>query len=115
MSFWLARGGRVRIVDVEVRVDVITGLPAQLTRAFAARRGFPRDGGAKQPHRAVLLRQFGLELTCLGQLCVDVGPLGGEGGGRLAPQPGAVQSLEQEESLRRRNPPRRWRLLGRWR
>jgi hypothetical protein len=29
-------------------------LSAQLTRAFAARRGFPRHGGTKQPHGAVL-------------------------------------------------------------
>jgi hypothetical protein len=66
--------GRIRIVDVEVGVDAIAGLSAQLTHAFAARRGFPRDRGAKQPHHAVLLRQLGLELTRLGQLRVDVGP-----------------------------------------
>jgi hypothetical protein len=35
--------GRVRIVDIEVGVDAIAGLSAQLTRAFAARGGFPRD------------------------------------------------------------------------
>jgi hypothetical protein len=57
----LARSrGRVRIVDIEVGVDAIAGLPAQLTRAFAAREGFSRDRGAKQPHRAVLFRQLGL-------------------------------------------------------
>jgi hypothetical protein len=33
----------------------------------------------------------------------------------LAPQLGAVQFPEQEEPLCRRHPPRRWRLLGRWR
>jgi hypothetical protein len=49
-------------------------LPSQLTRAFAARGGFSRDRGAKQPHRAVFFRQLGLKLACLGQLCVDVGP-----------------------------------------
>jgi hypothetical protein len=49
-------------------------LSAQLTRAFTAREGFPCDRGAKQPHRAVLFRQLGLELECLGQLRVDVGP-----------------------------------------
>jgi hypothetical protein len=71
----LARSrGRVRIVDVEVGVDAVAGLPAQFTRSFAARGGFSRDRGAKQPHRAVLLRQLGLELTRLGQLHVDVGP-----------------------------------------
>jgi hypothetical protein len=71
----LARSrGRVRIVDVEVSVDVIAGLPAQFTRALAARGGFSRDRGVKQPHRAVLLRHLGLKLARLGQLCVDVGP-----------------------------------------
>jgi hypothetical protein len=60
-------------------------LPAQFTSAFATRGSFPRDGGAKQPHRAVLFRQLGLELARLGQLRVDVGPLGGEEGGALRP------------------------------
>jgi hypothetical protein len=65
----LARSrGRVRIVDIEVGVDAIAGLPAQLTRAFAACGGFSRDGGTEQPHRAVLFRQLGLELARLGQL-----------------------------------------------
>jgi hypothetical protein len=49
-------------------------LSAQLTRAFATCGCFPRDGGAKQPHCAVLFRQLGLELARLGQLLVDVGP-----------------------------------------
>jgi hypothetical protein len=63
----LARSrGRVWIVDVEVGVDAVAGLSAQFTRAFAARGGFPRDGGAKQPHRAVFFCQLGLELTRLG-------------------------------------------------
>jgi hypothetical protein len=51
----------------------------------AARGGFPGDGGPKQPHRAVFLRELGLKLACLGQLRVDVGPLGGEGGWVLGP------------------------------
>jgi hypothetical protein len=63
----LARSrGRVWIVDIEVSVDTITVLPAQLTRVFAARRGFSRDGGSEQPHRPVLFCQFGFELACLG-------------------------------------------------
>jgi hypothetical protein len=71
----LARSwGRLRVVDVEVDIDAIAGLSAQLTRAFAASGGFPRDGGVKQLHRAVLFRQLGLELARLGQLRVDVGP-----------------------------------------
>jgi hypothetical protein len=39
--------GRARVVDVEVGVDALAGLLAQLTRAFAARGGFSGDGGAK--------------------------------------------------------------------
>jgi hypothetical protein len=35
----------------------------------------------------VLLRKFGLEFARLSQLRVDVGPLGGEGGGALGPAP----------------------------
>jgi hypothetical protein len=71
----LARSrGRIRVVDIEVGVDAVTGLLAQFTRAFAARGGFPRHGGAEQPHGAVFFRQLGLELTCLGQLRVDIGP-----------------------------------------
>jgi hypothetical protein len=49
-------------------------LPAQLTRAFAARRCFSRDRGTEQPHHAVFFCQLGLELARLGQLCIDVGP-----------------------------------------
>jgi hypothetical protein len=66
--------GRVWIVDVEVGVDAIAGLPAQLARAFATRGGFSCNRGAKQSHRAVLFCQLGLKLACLGQLCVDAGP-----------------------------------------
>jgi hypothetical protein len=40
--------GRARVVNVEVGVDALAGLLAQLTRAFAARGGFSSDGGAKQ-------------------------------------------------------------------
>jgi hypothetical protein len=66
--------GRIRVVDVEVGVDAIADLSAQLTRAFAARGDFPCDRGAKQLHRAVLFRQLGFELASLSQLCVDVDP-----------------------------------------
>jgi hypothetical protein len=47
---------RIRVVDVEVGVDAFTGLPAQFTRAFAARGGLSRHVGAEQPHGAVLFR-----------------------------------------------------------
>jgi hypothetical protein len=66
--------GRARIVDVEVGVDAIVGLSAQLARAFIALGSFPGDGGSKQPHRAVLLRELGLKLARLSQLRIDVGP-----------------------------------------
>jgi hypothetical protein len=66
--------GCAPIVDVEVGVDAIAGLSAQLARAFAARRGFPGDGGSKQPHRAVFLRELGFKLARLSQLRVDVIP-----------------------------------------
>jgi hypothetical protein len=39
--------GSVRVVDIEVDVDALTGLFAQFTRALAARGNFPDDGGAK--------------------------------------------------------------------
>jgi hypothetical protein len=58
-------GGGVRVVDVEVDVDALEGLLAQLARAFAARKGFSSDGGSKQPHRGVLLRELGFELARL--------------------------------------------------
>jgi hypothetical protein len=84
----LARSrGRVYVVDVEVGVDALGGLLAQLTHAFATHGGFPGDGGSKQPYRAVLLRELGFKLTCLSQLRVDVGPLSGEEGGALGPAP----------------------------
>jgi hypothetical protein len=58
--------GRAWVVDVEVGVDALARLLAQLTRAFAAHGGFSSDGGAKQLHRVVLLRKLGLELARLG-------------------------------------------------
>jgi hypothetical protein len=39
--------GHTQVVDVEVGVDALAGLLAQLTRVFAARGGFSGDGGAK--------------------------------------------------------------------
>jgi hypothetical protein len=68
---------RIWDFDVEIGVDAVTGLYAQLTRAFAARGGFPRHRGAEQPHRPILFLQLGLELAGLGQLRVDISPCGG--------------------------------------
>jgi hypothetical protein len=63
----LARSrGRVRVVDVEVGVDAIARLPAQLAREFTARGSFSSDGGVKQSHHTVFLRELGLEFACLG-------------------------------------------------
>jgi hypothetical protein len=56
----------VRVVDVEVSVDAVAGLYAQLPRALAARRGFSRHRGAEQPYRSILLRQLGFEFAGLG-------------------------------------------------
>jgi hypothetical protein len=57
---------RVWVVGVEVGVDAVAGLYAQLPRAFAARRGLPGHRGAEQPHRSILLRQLGFEFAGLG-------------------------------------------------
>jgi hypothetical protein len=111
----LARSrGRVRVVDVEVGVNAVAGLSAQLARAFAARGGFPRHGGAKQLHSAVFFRQLGLELTCLGQLRVDIGPVGGEGGGALGPAAKREIVPRVGGTSPSPAPAARWRLLGRW-
>jgi hypothetical protein len=56
----------VRVVDIEVGVDAVAGLYAQLPRALAAREGFACHGGAEQPHRPIFLRQLGLEIASLG-------------------------------------------------
>jgi hypothetical protein len=68
---------RIWVVNVEINVNAVAGLYAQLTRAYAARRGFPRHRGAEQPHRPIFFRQLGLELAGLGQLRVDIGPCWG--------------------------------------
>jgi hypothetical protein len=57
---------RVWVVDVEVGVDAVAGLYAQLPRTLAARRGFSRHRGAEQPYRSILLRQLGFEFAGLG-------------------------------------------------
>jgi hypothetical protein len=56
----------VRVIDIEVGIDALAGLPAQLARMFATRRGFSRDGGTQEPHLPVLFRELGLELSRLG-------------------------------------------------
>jgi hypothetical protein len=56
----------VRVIDIEVGLDALTGLPAQLARTFAMHRGFSHDGGMQEPHLLVLFRELGLELTRLG-------------------------------------------------
>jgi hypothetical protein len=108
--------GRVWVIDVEVGIDALAGLLAQLTRAFAARGGFPGDGGSKQPHRTVLLHELGFKLARLSQLRVDVVPPSAvRREERLAPHPGAVQFPGRGEPLRRQLLLRSRRFLGRWR
>jgi hypothetical protein len=65
---------RIQVVDVEIGINAVAGLYAQLTRAFATRGSFSCHGGAEQPHRLVLFRQLGLELMRFGELCVDISP-----------------------------------------
>jgi hypothetical protein len=65
---------RFWVVDVEIGVNAVAGLCAQLPHGLTARRGFPCHRGAEQPHRPILFRQLGLELAGLGQLRVDVDP-----------------------------------------
>jgi hypothetical protein len=72
MSLWLCSQGCVWVVDVKVGIDALTGLLAQLARAFAAHGSLSSDGGAKQSYRAILFRELSLKLTRLSQLCVDV-------------------------------------------
>jgi hypothetical protein len=76
MSFWLARGG---VSGLSTLKSALMRSQACMpsSRARSPRRGFPRHGGAEQPHRPVLFRQLGLELACLGQLRVDIGPCWG--------------------------------------
>jgi hypothetical protein len=62
----------VRVVNIEVGVDALAGVPARLLRAFAMLQGFSCNGGAQEPHLPVLIRELSLELVCLGHLCGDV-------------------------------------------
>jgi hypothetical protein len=77
--------GRVRVVDVEVGVDALAGLPAKLTHAFTAHGGLSSDGGAKQSYPTVLLRELCLELARLSQLLIDICASRRRGGGALSP------------------------------
>ncbi len=91
---FLARSrGCVWIVDVEVDVDAIAGLLAQLTRAFAARGGFSRDGGAGS-NRIVRYSSASLASSsrAWASCALMSAPLGGEGGrSAWPPQPRTVQ------------------------
>jgi hypothetical protein len=65
MSFWLARGGVfVLLMSKSALIRSRACLPD--ARAFAARGRFSSDGGAKQSHRVVLLRNLDLEFARLG-------------------------------------------------
>jgi hypothetical protein len=65
--------GRVWVVDIEVGVNALPGLLAQLAHTFAACGGLSSDGGVEQSHRAVLFCELTLELARLSQLRIDVG------------------------------------------
>jgi hypothetical protein len=115
MSFWLARGG----------VSGLSTLKSVLMRSRAclpsSRARSPRADASPameaRSNRTVRYSSASLaSSSCAWASCALMSPppvVREEG--RLAPQPGAMQSLEREEHLRRRHPLRRWRLLGRWR
>jgi hypothetical protein len=56
-------GRRVRVVDVEVGIDALTGLPARLSHVFAAPRLLPRWWLARAAP-AILICEFSLEVAC---------------------------------------------------
>jgi hypothetical protein len=64
---------------------VVTGLPAQLTRAFAARGGFPRDGGSEQRTERYSSASLASSSRAWASCALMSAPLGGEGGGALGP------------------------------
>jgi hypothetical protein len=74
MSFWLARGGLSGLSTLKSALmrsrACLPNSCSRLPRAEAS----PAIEARRNPHRAVLFRQLGLELARLGQLCVDVGP-----------------------------------------
>jgi hypothetical protein len=78
----LARSlGCVRIVDVEVGVDAISGLPAQLTRAVASPAIEARSNRTVQYSSTSLASSSRAWASC----ALMSAPLGGKGGGALGP------------------------------
>jgi hypothetical protein len=82
----LARSwGRVWIVNIEVGVDAVASLSAQLARAFATRGGFPameaRSNRTVQYSSASLASSSRAWASC----ALMLAPVGGEGGGALGP------------------------------
>jgi hypothetical protein len=75
----------VQVVNVEVSIDTLTGLPARLSCMFAARRGFSHDGGSQEPHLPLLIRELSLELARLGLLSGDVCASRRQGGREIHP------------------------------
>jgi hypothetical protein len=67
-----SRAGASWVIDIEDGVDALSGLLAQLARAFAACGGLSSNGGTKQSHRAVLFCELSLALSPLSQLHIDV-------------------------------------------
>jgi hypothetical protein len=115
MSFWLARGGVSRLSTLKsVLMRSRACLPssrARSPRAEASPSIEARSNCTVWYSSASLASSSRAWASC----ALMSAPSVVRGEGRLAPQPGAIQSPEQEEPLRRRCPPRRRRLLGRWR
>jgi hypothetical protein len=72
----------VWIVDVEVGVDALTGLPSCLSNAFAARRGFPAMVARKSRTCRYFSASFALSSRAWACCAVmSACPTGGVGGG----------------------------------
>jgi hypothetical protein len=81
----------VRVVDVEVSVDVVARLPAQLAHAFTARGSFSSDGSSKQSHHMVLSTSLASSSHAWASYALMSATLAGEVGAHLSPSPGVVQ------------------------
>jgi hypothetical protein len=115
ISFWLARGGlsgSSTLKSALMRSQAcLPNSRARSPRAEAAPAIETRSNRTVRYSSASLASSSRAWASC----ALMSAPSVVKGEGRLAPQPGAVQFPEQEEPLRCRHPPRRRRLLGRWR
>jgi hypothetical protein len=88
-------------------------LPAQFTRAFAIRGGFPQDGGAKQLTARYSSANLASSSHAWASCALMSPPLGGEDGGALGPTAKRDPVPRAGEPPRRRRLARRRCLLGR--